>query len=454
MMNQLGRLLTIVLLCFFCSAVAAVQRIDSVRMSHSPDATRLVFDLQKRLEYKVIKLENPIRIVVDMASTDLQFDFAGLNLTPTPINQIRTGKQSDNSARVVFELERAQRLRTMIMEPSGEGGWRLVVDLYDDLDPEAPVIVQAKKNLPKSPLGQTLPDGRPMVIALDPGHGGQDPGAIGPSGTREKDVVLEIAKRLAKHINQESGMRAVLIRTGDYYVPLVDRRRIASEKHGADVFLSIHADAFTDPRAHGASIFALSTHGSTSAKASYLARIANDSDRVAGVFSEERNNDSLLDVIADLTTTGALTQSMTAGGIILEELSHVTKLHGNRLKVEQAGFAVLKEPKMMSLLLETGFISNRQEEKKLRSSAHQEKMAQAVVRGLNRYFEMHPQPETYYAMLRRRGGSSASTHRISSGETLSSIARRYQVTENALRQHNNISGDKIRTGQTLKIPSS
>lgn len=452
MMNQLGRVLTVVLLCCWCSAVAAVQRIDSVRMSQSPDSTRIVFDLQKPIEHTVTKLGNPDRILMILSDVDLQFDVEGLDVTRTPIKGIRTGKHEGGYTHVVFDLDRAQRLKTTMIPPAADAGWRLVVDLYDDLDIDTPAETAAQTNTSSSPLGQTIASGRPMVIALDAGHGGQDPGAIGPSGTREKDVVLQIAKRIASNINKEPGMRAVLVRDGDYYVPLAERRGIASEKHGADVFLSIHADAFTDSRAHGASIFALSLHGSTSAKASFLARIANDSDRVAGVYSEERNNGSLLNVIADMTTSGSLIQSMTAGKMILEELSHTTKLHGDRLKVEQAGFAVLKEPSMMSLLLETGFISNRQEEKNLRSSAHQEKMAQAVVRGLHRYFEMHPQPGTYYAMLRSRGGVGVATHKINSGETLSSIARRYQVTENSLRQHNNIRGDKIRAGQVLKIP--
>ena len=436
------------LLCCWCSAVVATQRIDSVRMSHSPDATRLVFDLQQPVQHSVIKLANPDRVVVDMTAVALDFDFSALDFAATPITGIRTGK-GENSVRVVLDLKKAQRPRTMMLAPNESGGWRLVVDLFNDLDPEEPTNRAAT---PAVPLPQTPASGRKMVVALDPGHGGQDPGAIGPSGTREKDVVLQIARRLADHINREPGMRAVLVRTGDYYVPLAERRRIASEKHGADVFLSIHADAFTDSRAHGASVFALSHRGSTSARASYLARIANDSDRVAGVYQEERENSSLLNVIADMTTSGALIQSMVLGRMILEEMGQVTKLHGDRTRVEQAGFAVLKEPSMMSLLVETGFISNRNEEKNLRSSAHQEKMSKAIVRGLNRYFEMHPQPETWYAMMRQRGGVRPSTHQIASGETLSSIARRYSVSEAELRRHNNLRGDTIRAGQVLKIP--
>ncbi|MCC1496978.1 N-acetylmuramoyl-L-alanine amidase [Alcanivorax sp. 1008] len=449
MTNWLLRML-IVLMCCAASAVMAAQQIDSVRMSKSPDATRIVFDLQAPLQHTVNKLGNPDRIVVDLDGAALNFDFSKLDLRNSPIREIRTGQHAADKVRVVLDLTSAQRPKTSMLAPSEGSGWRLVIDLLADLDPEDPPNQVA--TISKSPLGETLADFRPMVVALDPGHGGQDPGAIGPSGTREKDIVLQIGKRLADHINRQPGMRAVLVRTGDYYVPLADRRRIAADKYNADVFLSIHADAFTDSRAHGASVFALSHHGSTSARAGYLARIANDSDKVAGVYKEERENNSLLNVIADLTTSGSLTHSLVLGRMILEEMGQVTKLHGDRRKVEQAGFAVLKEPSMVSLLVETGFISNRTEEKNLRSSAHQEKMAKAIVGGLHKYFEMHPKPETYYALLRSRGGVRPATHKINSGETISSIARRYDISENSLREHNKLRGDKIRAGQVLRIP--
>ena len=443
----------LVMLCCWCSAVVATQRIDSVRMSKAPDFTRIVFDLQGPLDHTVDKLSNPDRIVVDLNGASLDFNFATLDLGNTPIREIRTGQHAADKVRVVLDLHSAQRPKTIMLPPADDNGWRLVVDLLNDLDPEGDKVVTTAPTRAPVVMGETRPSGRPMIVAIDPGHGGQDPGAIGPSGTREKDVVLQISRRLADHINKQQGMRAVLVRTGDYYVPLADRRRIAADKHNADVFLSIHADAFTDARAHGASIFALSHRGSTSAKASYLARIANDSDRVAGVYHEERENNSLLDVLADMTTSGSLTQSMVLGRMMLEEMGQVVKLHGDRTRVEQAGFAVLKEPSMMSLLVETGFISNRTEEKNLRSSAHQEKLVRAIVNGLNKYFEMHPQPETWYAEQRRKGGGSRpSTHQIASGETLSSIARRYSVSENSLREHNKLRGDSIRAGQVLKIP--
>ena len=290
-----------------------------------------------------------------------------------------------------------------------------------------------------------------MIVAIDPGHGGEDPGAIGPSGTYEKTVVLQIGQRLKKLMDEAPGMRAVLVRSGDYYVPLAERRRRAREDHDADVFISIHADAFTDPRANGASVFALSNGGATSARARYLAKMANDSDRVAGVYEDEKDDSNLLSVLADLQVTGSMSHSLYMGRQVLEQLEGVTRLHGGRKSVEQAGFAVLKEPRMVSILIETGFISNPQEERNLRSASHQQKLARAILNGVDAYFRNHPAPDSWYAVQRRQEGDQ---HRIRPGDTLSEIARHYQVSEQELRRANNINGDRILVGQVLKIPRS
>lgn len=444
------RLLAVVIWCGADVALAS-QSIDSIRMSRSEERTRVVFDLQGPAEHKIDKLSNPDRLVVDISAARLGFDINQLDFSNSPVKAVRTGQHGSDMLRVVFDLAQPIRASSQLLMPDPPSGWRLLVDLIPsgDVDTKAPPPKTA--SVP-SGIKQTSASGRKMVVALDPGHGGQDPGAIGPSGTREKDIVLQIAQRIATLIDREPGMRAVLVRTGDYYVPLADRRSIAAERHRADVFLSIHADAFTDSRAHGASVFALSNRGATSARASYLARIANDSDRVAGVYQEERENSALLTVLADMTTSGSMTHSLILGRMILEEMGQVTKLHGNRRQVEQAGFAVLRESSMVSLLVETGFISNPQEERNLRSTAHQEKVARAVVAGLRAYFESHPQPETWYAQNRRNSPSRPATHKIARGETLSAIARRYAVSEAALRSHNDLRGDTIRAGQVLKIP--
>lgn len=420
----------------------AAQRIDSVRLHRAPDHTRIVFDLQQPLEHKLDKLADPDRIVVDLLDAELAFDVGRLEYGTSPIRDIRVGRHADGRTRVVFDLKQPVRPRTNLLRPVNDIGWRLVVDLFDtDVEPV------------KSVSRATEAAGaRKMVVAIDAGHGGEDPGARGPSGVYEKKIVLDIAKRLHRLMKNEPGMQPVLIRDGDYYVPLAERRRIAAEQHRADVFISIHADAFTNAQAHGASVFALSPRGATSAKAGYLAKIANESDRVAGVYEEEKDSSGLLSVIADMTMNGSLTHSLFLGKLVLEEMGRVTALHGSRTTVEQAGFAVLKEPSMVSILVETGFISNSREESLLRTAEHQEKLARAILAGVRRYFETHPQPDTWYAMQRHRGNERS--YSIQPGDTLSSIARRYAVSEAALRQHNNLSSDLIQVGQTLVIPAN
>lgn len=418
----------------------AAQRIDSVRLHRAPDHTRIVFDLQQPLEHKLDKLAAPDRIVVDLVDAQLDFDITRLDYSASPITNIRVGKHDGGRTRVVFDLQQTVRPRTNLLKPVDPFGWRLVIDLFDTETAPA----QALTKVETSEVGE-----RPMIVAIDAGHGGEDPGARGPSGVYEKDVVLAIARKLYALMVKEPGIQPVLVRDDDYYVPLAERRKAAGDRHRADVFISIHADAFTDHKAHGASVFALSNRGATSAKAGYLAKIANESDRVAGVYEEEKDNSGLLSVLADMTMSGSMAHSLFLGRQVLEELGNVTDLHGDRKKVEQASFAVLKEPSMVSILVETGFISNRREESLLKSSSHQQKVAQAILYGVKAYFETHPAPGTWYAARR---SNTAPSYRIAPGDTLSSIARRYSVSEAALRQHNNLASDLIQVGQVLQIP--
>lgn len=419
--------------------------IESVRLHRAPDHTRIVFDLKQPVEHRVDRLSNPERLVIDLDDTQLDFNMNALDLSGGPISGVRVGRHANDMTRVVLDLNSAVRPRTNLLKPIEPHGWRLVVDLFDS-EPEP---VRSMEQIVEQQAGP-----RSMIVAIDAGHGGEDPGAIGPSGVYEKTIVLQIAKRLERLMKDAPGIEPVMIRDGDYYVPLAERRRIAAEQHGADVFISLHADAFTDSRAHGASVFALSNHGATSARAGYLARMANDSDRVAGVYEEEKDNNGLLGVLADMTMSGSMAHSLFMGREMLDELGGITKLHGDRRTVEQANFAVLREPSMVSVLVETGFISNRDEERKLRSAEHQEKVARAILNGVRRYFEHHPAPGSWFAEQRRRGGSGIASHRIQPGETLSAIARRYSVSEDALRSANSLNGDLIRVGQVLTIPGT
>ena len=429
----------LVALLLLAEFVAATQVVDSVRMHRAPDHTRLVFDLEGPVDHELSRLEGPVRIVLDVQDVEMAYDLQEMDLSSTPVDAIRVGQHDGNRTRVVFDMAEDVRPRTNLLQPVDPHGWRLVLDLVDS-DPEP---VKSMEQLVEEAEGP-----QPMIVAIDPGHGGEDPGAIGPSGVYEKDVVLEISRRLYRMMDEHQGMQPVMIRDGDYYIPLAERRRIASDKHGADVFISIHADAFTDPRARGASVFALSTQGATSARARYMARISNESDQVAGVHEEERGDNGLMDVLADMTMSGSLTHSLFLGEQILDELGGVTRLHGNRRRVEQAGFAVLQEPSMVSLLVESGFLSNQEEERKLTDPNHQEKLARSVLEGVDRYFRRHPAPGSWYAAQRDNGGE----HRIRAGETLSSIAREYRVSMSELRRVNDLEGDGIREGQVLTIP--
>jgi N-acetylmuramoyl-L-alanine amidase len=440
--------LSLLALCW-SSLVFAQTTIDSVRLHRAPDHTRIVFDLPGPVDHKLDKLANPDRIVLDLQNAALDFDVKTLDYASSPIANIRVGKHTDKT-RVVLDMNESVRTRTNLLKPIEPHGWRLVVDLFDKelttatANDSKPTPEKSKKSA--EPKAQRL-----MVVAIDAGHGGEDPGARGPSGAYEKTIVLQIAKKLEAMVNEKAGMRAVMVRDGDYYVPLVERRKIAREKHGADVFVSIHADAFTDARANGASVFALSNRGATSARARYLAKIANESDRVAGVYEEEKDDSSLYSVLADLQMNGSMAGSLYLGRQVLLEMGKVTKLHGNRDKVEQAGFAVLKEPEMVSILVETGFISNPTEERNLRSSAHQTKLARSVLKGIDAYFRSHPAPNSWYAAQRREQGDE---YRIQPGDTLSEIARQYSVSEQSIRSANGMDGDRIMVGQVLKIPRS
>ena len=436
-----GLLVAGCLLALAVTPVQAVKTIESVRLHRAPDHTRVVFDLPKRVDHTLDKLTDPHRIVVDLEQAELDFDVDQLDIADSPINRIRVGRHENHTTRVVFDLNKAVRPRTNVLKPVDPHGWRLVVDLHDE-----------EKEPVKSMAGAETDEGhRAMVVAIDPGHGGEDPGAIGHSGTYEKRVVLDIGQRLHKLMEDEPGIKPVMIRDGDYYVPLAERRQIAQKRHKADVFISIHADAFGNPQAHGASVFALSNSGATSARAKYLARMANESDRVAGVAQSEQNNNGLLGVIADMTMSGSMTHSIYLGKRILRQMDQITELHGNRNEVEQAGFAVLKEPSMVSVLVETGFISNREEERKLTSPDYQYRMARAILEGTRSYFERHPKPGTLFA-ARREQNSDPGRYEIQRGDTLSGIASRYQVSTQKLRRVNGLDGNVIRPGQTLRIP--
>ncbi|WP_039792798.1 N-acetylmuramoyl-L-alanine amidase, partial [Pseudomonas agarici] len=304
--------------------------------------------------------------------------------------------------------------------------------------------------LPPAPSGQ-----RDIIVVIDAGHGGEDPGASGSRGQHEKDVVLSIARELQRQVNGQKGYRAELTRTGDYFIPLRGRTEIARKK-GADLFVSIHADAAPSAAAFGASVFALSDRGATSETARWLADSENRSDLIggAGNVSLDDKDKMLAGVLLDLSMTASLTSSLNVGQKVLSNIGRVTPLHKPR--VEQAGFMVLKSPDIPSILVETGFISNSNEAAKLASSNHQQALARSISAGIRQFFQQNPPPGTYIAWLRDSGkiAQGPRDHRVAPGETLAMLAVRYQVSAATLRSANNLSSDELKVGQNLTIPGT
>ena len=351
-------------------AEEAVQ-LKNIRVWAAPDNTRVVFDVTSSISHKLDILSGPPRVVIDLHNTELPASLPQPALGDGYVRDIRRGQHSD-FLRVVLDLNRQARVKSFLLAPNKHYGHRLVVDIYDT-EKQQVVIKEAAP----------APGHRDVVIAIDAGHGGEDPGAIGQRGTHEKTVVLQIAKKLAQVINRERGMRAVLTRSGDYYLPLRKRIELA-RRHKADLFISIHADAFTNRRVSGSSVYVLSNRGASSEHARWLAERENASDLIGGVSLDDK--DSLLaSVLLDLSQTASLEASIDVAEEVLAGLKKVGRVH--KPGVESAAFAVLKSPDIPSLLVEAAFISNPQEEKKLNSSAYQRKLASAVAAGVKRYFE-------------------------------------------------------------------
>ncbi|MEE4143899.1 MAG: N-acetylmuramoyl-L-alanine amidase [Halieaceae bacterium] len=413
--------------------------VHDVRLWRAPDHTRIVFDLSGPTEHKLIVLENPGRIVLDVENASIKASITDLKLEGTPVQLVRTGVRDGHDLRVVFELGAAVKPRSFFLKANEQAGDRLVLDLYDKA-PRAQAEAVATKSVQHN-------DKRDIIIAIDAGHGGEDPGAIGPNRSREKDVVLAIARELNALLKADKGFQPTMIRTGDYYISLRGRRDLARERQ-ADLFVSIHADAFKRREAHGASVYALSTQGATSTAASYLAQRENASDLVGGVTLSDKD-DLLAGVLADLSMTSTLDNSLKLGDKVLRKVDTVAKLH--KTLVEQAGFAVLKSPDIPSILVETGFISNPGESKLLASSAYQKKMARAIHAGIREWFLAHPPSGTLIAWQKQQLGQQ---YIIARGDTLSGIAERFNVPLSDLKIRNGISGEKILVGQKLLIPTT
>lgn len=421
-------------------------KVEGVRLWRAPDNTRLVFDLSGPVDHKLFTLKEPNRIVIDIASTSFDASLAEVEFGNTPIDGLRHGKREGNNLRVVLDLSSQVKPRSFVLARHGDKRDRLVIDLYDAGKQTVKTVERFADNSSAK---------RDIIIAIDAGHGGEDPGAIGPRRIYEKDVVLAISKELETMINAKPGYKTVMVRTGDYYIHHKARRDKARQER-ADLFVSIHADAFKSPNASGASVFALSRRGATSETARFLAAKENEADLIGGVggVSLEDKDDILAGVLVDLSMTANMAKSLEVGDNVLKKIGAVTKLHKHQ--VEQAGFMVLKAPDVPSILVETGFISNPEEEQKLNSSAHRRKLAAAIFTGIDEHFHSAPPVGSYIAWQKFNGAEPGSIleHIIARGDTLSGIAQRYKVSVNQLKEVNGLSSTTIRVGQKLTIPTS
>ncbi len=365
-------------------AAAANRQVRGVRLSADAGKTRLVFDLDGPVRHSLFALSGPERLVIDVEDASLPGPVPATDASEV-VRRIRKGTRHGNDLRVVLDLSRRVRARSFLLNPDGARGYRLVVDLQDPSDgPQR-----------ATPAGERLRD---VVVAIDPGHGGRDPGATGKNGTHEKDVALAVGRRLANLIDRQHGMRAVLIRKADRFVTLRQRVKRAHDAR-ADIMVSLHANAFSDSRVGGASVYALSLRGASSEAARRLADRENAADLLGGVSLKDKD-DLVASVLLDLAQTATIESSVEVGGHILRNMKRVAKVHKSR--VQQAGFTVLKNPDIPSVLIEMAFITNPREEKRLRTGKYQQQLADSMVRGLRTYFAHRAPPGTVLSQQREQ----------------------------------------------------
>ncbi len=404
------------------AATAAQINVKAARVWPSPEYSRVAVEFDAPISYRYFSLKNPERIVIDLTGVEPDVVLAELASKVTPqdvyINSIRVARNRPGVTRMVFELKTEVQPQLFTLKPMADYGFRLVMDLYpasgasfeqqiesaiesagkraenakaaakaSEVVTHPPAAKVTDLRTPIKPEKPAKPEYvRLITIAIDPGHGGEDPGALGASGSREKNITLSIARRLKGLIDKQENMRAYLTRDGDYFLPLHERVNKARRVQ-ADLFVSVHADAFIKPHARGSSVFALSEKGATSAAAKWLAKNENEADLIGGVNVGARDL-YLKQTLIDLSQTAQISDSLKLGKEVLEEIGGINRLHKPR--VEQAGFAVLKAPDIPSILIETAFISNPEEEKRLNDEQYQDTMAKAIVNGIRRYFDRNP----------------------------------------------------------------
>jgi N-acetylmuramoyl-L-alanine amidase len=400
------------LLALVLAVPARAADLRAIRLMAGADHTRVVLDLSGSARHKLLVLRNPDRIVLDLTGVGMR---PAVHANPAgAVSRVRLARRAGGELRIVLDLKHAVQANSFLTAPNDRHGYRLVVDLAGGTA-AAPLARRSAAKAPGSarPAAYAAavpvkPDHAPaaardLIIAIDAGHGGDDPGAIGKNGTREKDVVLAIARELSGRINAEPGMRAVLTRNGDYFIPLRERMQRARAQQ-ADLFVSIHADSVLNRAIDGSSVYILSQRGASDEAARWLAERENASDLIGGVSLDDKD-DVLASVLLDLSQSAALSASETAAESVLHELTQVGEVR--KPQVQQARFMVLKSPDIPSMLVETAYISNPAEEQRLREHAHQAKLAEAIRQGIHDYFYANPPPGTHIAQLLAGGAHQA-----------------------------------------------
>lgn len=410
--------------------VFAAVEVTGLRIWHAPDRNRLVFELSGPVKPKVFSLANPSRLVLDLPAAELKTVFPSGSMGPM-LKGVRSGEPRAGVLRLVLDLHKPAAFRVFTIAAAGDYKDRLVVNLNSKNADEA----GSRSSIPKP---DDLDEG--YVVVVDAGHGGEDPGAIGFGGLREKDIVLDIARRLARMIEKEPGMVSFSTRTADYYVRL--RRRVdVARKAKASIFVSIHADAFRSRSARGASVYSLSQSGATSEMAAYLAQRENAADLAGGISLSDRDKD-LAEVMLDMQLDWKIEESRLLGSQILSALGTLSPLHTRQ--VEQAGFAVLKAPAIPSVLIEVGYVTHPGDSKRLKNSGFQEQLAAAIFRGILAYCHMRPRCPLLETINK--------THVVKTGDSLSEIAVQYGSNVETIKRWNGLLTNVIRVRQKLIIP--
>ena len=430
--------------------------VQGIRVHDAPDATRLVIDTNRPLEYRLGGRGSDLHISFNNLAPGSDYDLDNVNLAGSRISRLRFERRRGARARLALPTRLPLRAEAFRLQPVASYGHRLVVDLFVDL-----AAKEGARGQPKTAPNQQ----RAVVVALDAGHGGEDPGTLGAGGVREAHVVMTLARLVAARLQPIPGLNVVLVRNGDYYVRRHKRKALAREAR-ADLFVSLHADAFRQSSVQGASVYALSSGGASSSAAAWLAARDSRSDLIGGVASDVRLKDTdtaLAQVLLDLSMQAQRNSSLNLADALLRELDGSVHLHKHT--VELASFEVLKSPDIPSVLVEIGFLSNPEEARRLSDVQHQRQLADALAAGILRYIERYPAPGSLLAAKPAKlkaaraglsrtqsGGARARRHVIQPGDSLSEVAELYGVSTAALRQANALQGDRIKTGQVLTIP--